>query len=50
MKDNFFKVRVTTEEKEYLKQVAETEGRTISGLIRFSLNKYLKEVKKWKHL
>ena len=26
--------------------VAEKEGRTMSGLIRVSLNKYLKEVKK----
>jgi len=46
MKDNFFKVRLSEKEKEHLKQVAEKEGRTMSGLIRVSLNKYLKEVKK----
>jgi len=48
MKDNFLKVRLSEKEKAHLKQVAEKEGRTISGLIRFALNKYLKEVKKWK--
>ena len=46
MKDTFFKVRLSEKEKEHLKQVAEKEGRTISGLIRFSLDKYLKGVKK----
>jgi len=50
MKDNFLKVRLSEKEKAHLKQVAEKEGRTMSGLIRVSLNKYLKEVKKWKKL
>ena len=44
--NNFLKVRLSEKEKAHLKQVAEKEGRTMSGLIRVSLNKYLKEVKK----
>lgn len=47
-KDNFFKVRITDEEKEKIKQFCEKKGLTISAMMRYLLFKAMEEEKNGK--
>ena len=40
-KDTFFKMRMTKEEKEYLKEYAEAHDMTLSDLIRMALDRVI---------
>lgn len=40
--NSYIQIRVTTEEKEQLKEMAKKKGTTVTNLIKTALNNYLK--------
>ena len=40
--NSYIQIRVTTEEKEQLKEMAKKKGTTVTNLIKTALNEYLK--------
>lgn len=48
-KDNFFKVRITEEEKQIVREFCEKNGLTISGMMRYLLFKAINEDKENKN-